>query len=202
MNASSQSAAAVLLLAAAGAAPAADKPAVYRCEVDGRVVYQQLACRSGQRVELPPANVADAPPPRPPAPPTPAAAPPVQTVPAQATVPTAALVPLQTERETCLAWLKPLLHDPASARVLDATRDGRVLKVRLQAADRRGRLQTRAAACEFINGRVDEGWSRIQLERLGWFAKRKIVLHAPPGKLDRDTRRLLRAQEESIEKDG
>jgi hypothetical protein len=199
MNVPSRSAAALLLLAAAGAAPASDK-AVYRCEVDGRVIYQQSACKSGQRVELPPANVADAPPPRPPAPAAPP--PPVQTAPAQATVPAAAVLPLQAERETCLAYLKPLLHDPASARVLDATRDGRVLKVQLQAADRRGRLQTRDAACEFINGRVDDGWSRIQLERLGWFAKRKIVLHAPPDKLDRDARRLLRAQEESIEKDG
>ncbi len=65
-------------------------PTVYRCEVGGRVVYQQSACRadeSGQRVGVSPTNQASAPP-RPAAAPTPPA--PVQTAPALATVPAAA----------------------------------------------------------------------------------------------------------------
>jgi len=184
------------------AAPAAAAgKTVYRCEEGGRVVYQQSACKPapGQRVELPPGNVADAPRPAPSAPQTaPAAAPAApQTVPAQAVIPAGAALPLQAERDACLAYLRPLLRDPASGRILEAERDGRVLKVKLQAADARGRPQIRDAACEFVNGRVDDGWSRIQLKRLGWFAPR-VVVPGPP----KEPRRPHRPFEDSIEKDA
>jgi hypothetical protein len=189
--------AAALLAAAMPLAAAAAGKAVYRCEEGGRVVYQQSACKpaQGERVELPPGNVADAPR-LPPAAPAARATP--QTVPAQATLPAAAAaLPWQAEREACLTYLRPLLRDPPSGRILEAERDGRVLKVKLQASDARGRPQIRDAACEFVNGRVDDGWSRIQLKRLGWFAPR-VVLPGPP----KDLRRPHRPFEDSIEKDA
>jgi len=112
--------------------------------------------------------------------------------PASAPLPPAA-APVSDE-QACLAYLKPLLRDPASGRVLTSRREGRVLLVQLQAADARGRVQTREAACEFVNGRVDDGWSRIQLKRLGWFAPRVLVQGTGV-----EARRAARALEESIE---
>lgn len=184
---------ALALLVLGAAAWAQTKP-VHRCEVGGRVTFQQTACSPGQRasevlVPGPETNVASAPARRA----ATAASAPASAAPAlQPTLPAAASVP--PEHEACLAYLKPLLHDPASGRILSSERDGRVWRVKLQAADGRGRLHTREAACEFINGRVDDGWSRIQLKRLGWFAPRILIQGSGP-----EARRAARALEESIE---
>ncbi len=171
---------------------AGQTPAVYRCEIDGRVVFQQAACPPGQSarvVPVPPANVVSAP--------TrmvasaPAGA---TSAPAAASAPVLAVAQPPLDDLACLTYLKPLLRDPASGRILTSTREGRVLRVQLQAGDARGRLHTREAACEFVHGRVDDGWSRIQLKRLGWFAPRVWVQASSP-----ESRRAARALEESIE---
>jgi hypothetical protein len=169
---------------------------VNRCEAQGRVVFQQAPCPPGQQasqvaIPSPQTNVA-APPPRAAAAASPAASAPQ---PAAPQAPQALLPPgPPPEQEACLTYLKPLLHDPASGRIVSSTRDGRVLQVKLQASDKRGKPQIRDAACEFINGRVDDSWSRIQLKRLGWFAPRVLVQGD-----SREARRAARVLEESIE---
>lgn len=190
-----------LAATALGAAGAdfAQTPLVHRCDVGDRVVFQQAACPPGQAgrvVPVAPGNVVSAPARAAASAAVAAAAsgPATATTsaPAPAPAPTAAQPP--SDDQACLAYLKPLLRDPSSARILTSTREGRVLRVQLQAGDARGRLHTRDAACEFVNGRVDDGWSRIQLERLGWFAPRAWVLGSSP-----ESRRAARALEESIE---
>lgn len=186
---------AALVLAAAAGPGLAQTTTVNRCEEGGRVVFQQAACPPGvpaSQVLVPPANVT----PAPARPAASAAAAQPASAPAPALPPRAApaMPEGSPEQAACLDYLKPLLRDPASGRILSAEKDGRVLRVKLQAADARARPQIRDAACEFVNGRVDDGWSRIQLKRLGWFAPRVLVLGT-----DRDSRRLARALEESIE---
>lgn len=176
-------------------AASAQTATVHRCEVGGRVVFQQAPCPAGQAgrvVAVPPANVVSAPASTPAgvAPPAGAGSTAGPTAPASATTGT----PPVTDEQACLAYLKPLLRDPASGRILTSVREGRVLRVQLQAADARGRPHTRDAACEFVSGRVDDGWSRIQLKRLGWFAPRQWVQGSSP-----ESRRAARALEESIE---
>jgi hypothetical protein len=172
--------------------PAAAQTSAHRCESGGRVTFQQAPCPPGQRaseIVVPPTNTVPAPAPRP------SAASAAASAPVAAAVPAAALLPtIPPEHAACLAYLKPLLLDPSSGRILSGTRDGRVLRVQLQAADARGRLHVREAACEFVNGSVDDGWSRIQLKRLGWFAPRILV----QGKSS-EARRAARWLEESIE---
>jgi hypothetical protein len=186
---------AALVCGSIGAA-SAQTPTVHRCEIGARVVFQQAPCPPGQAgrvVPVPPANVVSAPPSaavRAASAPSGAGSAPL----AVASAPAAAAPPPVSDDQACLAYLKPLLRDPASGRILTSTREGRVLRVQLQAADARGRLQTRDAACEFVNGRVDDGWSRIQLKRLGWFAPRVWVQGSSP-----ESRRAARALEESIE---
>ena len=167
---------------------------VNRCEADGRIVFQQAPCLAGQRasqVVVPPApaNVVSAPARR--AAPEPASTP-AETAPAASPLLAAPLPP--AEDAACLTYLKPLLRDPPSARILSSSREGRVWRVKLQAADAQGRLHTRDAACEFINGRVDDGWSRIQLKRLGWLAPPVLVQGT-----GREARRAARELESSIE---
>lgn len=165
---------------------------VHRCEVGGRVVFQQAPCPPGQAgrvVPVPPINVV-------PAPPRVAASASRASASAPAAspaTPASAPAPL-TDEQACLAFLRPLLRDPASGRIVSSRREGRVLFVQLQAADQRARPRLRDAACEFINGRVDDSWSRIQLKRLGWFAPRTWVQGSSP-----EARRAARALEESIE---
>lgn len=177
-----------------GSTSFAQAPSVHRCEIDGRVIFQQAACPPGQAgrvVPVPPANVVSAPARQ--AASAPAVAASAAAAPAViASAPAAP--PPPTDEQACLAYLKPLLRDPASGRILTSTRDGRVLRVQLQANDARARPHTRDAACEFVNGRVDDGWSRIQLKRLGWFAPRVWVQGSSP-----ESRRAARALEESIE---
>ncbi len=186
---------AVAALGSIGAA-SAQTASVHRCEIGGRVIFQQAPCPPGQTgrvVPVPPANVVSAPVSgldRAASAPIGAGSAPA----GSASAPAAAPPPPLSDDQACLAYLKPLLRDPASGRILTSARDGRVLRVQLQAADARGRLRTRDAACEFVSGRVDDGWSRIQLKRLGWFAPRVWVQGSSP-----ESRRAARALEESIE---
>jgi len=180
------------------AASAISPPAtasVHRCETGGRVTFQQAPCPAGQAgrvVTVAPANVVTSAVPPAAAASAALAAPAAPAQPAAGLLPPAA--PAVSDELACLAYLKPLLRDPASGRVLTSRREGRVLLVQLQAADARARVQTREAACEFVNGRVDDGWSRIQLKRLGWFAPRVLVQGTGV-----EARRAARALEESIE---
>lgn len=195
-----------LLGLGAAASAAAQNRQIFRCEVGGRVVFQQSPChpsQTGAPVAVPSAdtNVGVAVKPAASAAVAAAAQTPAQTAPGSLTLKPPA-TPDAAERAACLAYLRPLLRDPASARISDATRDGRVLRVKLEANDRRGRLRERDAACEFVGGKVDDGWSRVQLKRLGWFAPRMPVVGGPEQAKDRELRKIAREQDESIEKDG
>lgn len=151
---------AAALLAAGSAWPAAwaqtaATTTVNRCEAQGRVVFQQAPCPPGQQasqVAVPSreTNVTEAPPARSASAPAPQAS----SAPTGPTPPGPSQPP---EQEACLAYLKPLLHDPASGRILSAVRDGRVLQVKLHAADRRGRPQVRDAACGARARGIDRG---------------------------------------------
>jgi len=162
------------------AAQAASAATINRCTVNGRTVYQQTACANDQAasaVELP------APPPAPVTPrPAPRAAATAASAPAPALAGAAAIGPsnapgmLDGEAALCLDYLRPLLLDPASATVSAPSRDGRVLRLKVSARDGRGRLQQRDAACEIVSGRVDDGWTQIQLKRLGWLQARPVVV--------------------------
>ena len=165
--------AALGLLAAGGLAPAAPGTSVFKCTVDGRVTFQQSPCAQqpqAQPLVVPPVNSSDAP--RLPAAPTPPVAPP----PARESSPAAPVrSALELESEQCLEHLRPMLRDPRSAYVSEPVRRGRVLSLTLHAANPRGGIVTRPAACELFNGRVDAGWTRIHLERLGWFKPRPLL---------------------------
>lgn len=201
LRAAALAAAAWLALGAADSASAQNRQ-VYRCEVGGRVVFQQSPChpsQTGAPVAVPSADTNVGAAVKPAAASAPAPAP--QAAPGSLTLKPPA-TPDAAERAACLAYLRPLLRDPASARITTATRDGRVLRVKLEANDRRGRLRERDAACEFVGGQVDDGWSRVQLKRLGWFAPRVPVVGGPEQAKDRELRKIAREQDESIEKDG
>lgn len=200
---------ALLGVSAAGSAAAQNRQ-VFRCEVGGRVVFQQSPChpsQTGAPVAVPSADTNVGVAVKPAASAAVAAAAPTaaqtapQTAPGSLTLRPPA-TPDAADRAACLAYLRPLLRDPASGRITDATRDGRVLRVKLEANDRRGRLRERDAACEFVGGKVDDGWSRVQLKRLGWFAPRVPVVGGPEQAKDRELRKIAREQDESIEKDG
>lgn len=156
----------VTLLAVSAAAQT-----VHRCTVAGRIVYQQVPCAAGSAgvtVDVAPNIVAGE------RPPVAAAAAPVTPAGAQAL--SVAGGDLNAEVAVCLAYLRTLLRAPDSARASNPSKDARVLSLTLQAANSRGRTVQRAAACEIRDGKLDEGWTRTHLKRLGWFAPPLLVL--------------------------
>jgi hypothetical protein len=198
-----------LLCAGLHAAQTAQAATIYRCTVNGRTVYQQSACASAEQeaARLEPGAAPNA------VKATATASAPVATPAAAASVPTSNPSPgtapatvagslgptatpgqLDAEAARCLAYLKPLLRDPTSATVSAPQRDGRVLRLTVNANDGRGRMQQRDAACEFVNGRVDDSWTQIQLKRLGWLGSKPVVLGD-----SREARRLRAALESDIE---
>ncbi len=154
------------LLAASAAAQT-----VHRCNVAGRTVYQQVPCAAGSAgatVDVAPNIVAGQ------RPPTAASVAPVTPAGAQAL--SVAGGDLNAEVAVCLGYLRTLLRAPDSARASNPSKDARVLSLTLQAANSRGRTVQRAAACEMRDGKLDEGWTRTHLKRLGWFAPPLLVL--------------------------
>lgn len=161
---------AALLLAAAPAW------AINKCKgMDGKVSFQDAPCSGqGEKIEVKPASGTAV------RAPLPVASTPVQSTatppaasftPAPAAAPAAAPVrsALETSADTCLAWYKPFLRDPASAYYTEAKfEDRRVLRMDLHAKNGYGGVQVMKAVCEFENGRFNEGWTKLQAERIGW----------------------------------
>jgi hypothetical protein len=164
---------------------------LYRCTVKGKTTFQQQPCPASSGAEemrvvpsntgqpLPPLNPASAapPPPEPPAPQAPQAA----------TVKSA----LEQEADQCLDHIRSFLRDPRSAYASTPSREGRVLSLTVHATNLRGGVSARRAACEMFNGVVDAAWTKIHLERLGWFARRMLV--------SRDGRRVMAPDYDDIE---
>jgi hypothetical protein len=167
-------------LAIAACAQATEVPAgatvVYRCTVNGQWVFQQQPCAAkdgkGERMEVrtSPAKAASASASASAAStgakkPMPAAAEAVAP-PASAEAPAKSGLDLMAD--TCLAWYQPRLRDPRSAYHRDARYEKGVLTLLLYATDARGGYVPHRAACEFRGGSLDEGWTRIQAQRIGW----------------------------------
>lgn len=77
--------------------------------------------------------------------------------------------PLEVEAAQCLDWYRPLLADPRGAYYSSPSKDARVLSITIHVPGVRGGVDVRDAACEILNGRLDEGWTRIHAERRGWY---------------------------------
>lgn len=157
-------------------AQAAGATTVFKCKVDGRVVFQQTPCANAgdaPPLDVPPVNTVEAlrAPPAEPGPEATGGAAPALPVGPAALPPSA----LEAEAELCLEHLRPLLRDPRSAYVSEPGKRGRVLSLTLHASNPRGGIVTRPAACEIFNGRVDPRWTRTHLERLGWFQQRMVL---------------------------
>lgn len=152
---------------------------VFRCVIDGKVTFQHAACQSGaqaKEVDLPPGNTIAAPP-RP------------RSTPAASAAETSAVAPpakraqksaLEEEAEACLAHLRGFLRDPRSAYASAPSREGRVLSLTVHAANSRGGIGSRKAACELFNGSVDAAWTKIHLQRLGWFQPKTVIVDKRP----------------------
>lgn len=145
--------------------------AVNKCiDADGKVTYQAQGCSGkGEKINVQPTsglafpNTSTN---------TPAAVLPVpadmisaQTA-AQNSLPRKSL--LEQEADTCLAWYKPLLRDPAGAYHSQPSKESRVLTLTVHATNGYGGYTTKSAACEFFNGRLDADWTKIHADRRGW----------------------------------
>lgn len=75
---------------------------------------------------------------------------------------------LETEADTCLEYLEPQLKDPSSPYIRNISKEGTVLKMDLYAKNSYGAYHPYPVACEIKNSRLDVGWTKIHLERLGW----------------------------------
>ncbi len=168
--------AAMLLALGSPTEASAQSQRIFRCVIGGEVVFQQSACPAGtdaKVLDVKPGNVV-ATPQRPraaaaasaPAP-TPAAAAPVKSA-------------LDAQAEACLDHLRPFLRDPRSAYASGVSREGRVLSMTVHATNTRGGVGSRKAACEFFNGLVDAGWTKIHLQRLGWFQPKVVIVDKHP----------------------
>ncbi len=75
---------------------------------------------------------------------------------------------LEIEAEQCLAWYRPLLRDPAGAYYREPSKESRVLSITVHATNGFGGYVPKRAACEFVNGKLDDGWTKIQAKRANW----------------------------------
>lgn len=163
---------------------------LFRCTIKGQITFQQQPCPASsteEQVRVVPANPeqSSAPPPPPTALPAAPAEPPA---PAAASGKSA----LEQEADLCLDHIRQFLRDPRSAYASTPSREGRVLSITVYAANARGGMASKRAACEMFNGIVDASWTRIHLERLGWFGKRLVTMR-------RDGRRVLQQDWDDIE---
>jgi hypothetical protein len=164
---------AAALLALAGGDAQAQSQRVFRCVIQGKVVFQQSACpveSDGNVLDVKPGNVVAAPQ-------RPKAA--TSAAPAPAAAPLAKSA-LEVEADACLAHVRPFLRDPRSAYASGASREGRVLSITVHATNTRGGIGSRKAACEFFNGIVDASWTKIHLQRLGWFQPKVVIIDKHP----------------------
>ena len=75
---------------------------------------------------------------------------------------------LNAEANICLEYLKPRLSDPRAAYVGNISKDGTVLTMALYGKSVLGSGSPSTVSCEIKNSRLDEGWTKIHLERLKW----------------------------------
>jgi hypothetical protein len=176
-------------LLCAGSGPVfAQATTLFRCTIKGQTTFQQQPCpgnSSGEQVRVVPANTeqsqATAP-----APTSTAAPEPPPTV-----AGTLGKSALEQEADQCLDHIRSFLRDPRSAYAGSPSREGRVLSMTVYATNLRGGVSAKRAACEMFNGVVDAAWTKIHLERLGWFSRRVL--------LSRDGRRMLGPDYDDIE---
>jgi hypothetical protein len=149
--------------------------AINKCKnPDGKTVFQDAPCSGqGEKIEVRPASgyAVRAPASAASAPVSSAATPPLASPSPAPIAPPAVPVKsaLETSADTCLAWYKPFLRDPASAYYSGHKfEDSRVLRMDLHAKNGYGGVQIMKAVCEFENGRFNEGWTKLQAERIGW----------------------------------
>jgi len=171
-----------LVLAFASGLAHAQSQRVFRCVIQGQVVFQQTACPAhsdGKVLDVKPGNVVAAP--------QRARAASAPSSPKPTDSASVGKSALELESEACLDHLRPLLRDPRSAYVSDASREGRVLSMTVHATNTRGGVGSRKAACEFFNGSIDASWTKIHLQRLGWFQPKVVIVdkhsrreHRPP----------------------
>ena len=138
--------------------------AVNKCTgPDGKTVFQDAPCAGkGEKIEVRPASgfAVRAPAPvaseSPSAAATPPSAPPA-TAPVVATPAAPSKSALDTSADTCLAWYKPHLRDPASAYYSGHKfEDKRVLRMDIHAKNGFGGVQILKGVCEFENGKFSE----------------------------------------------
>lgn len=143
---------------------------------DGKTVFQDAPCAGkGEKIEVKPASGSAVAAPAPALPPmaiTPSAggvpvSAPLAAAPAAPSMP--AKTQLETQADTCLAWYRPLLRDPASAYYSEPKfEDKRVMRMTLHAKNGYGGVQVLQAVCEFENGKFSESWTKLQAKRIGW----------------------------------
>lgn len=154
------------------ALPVAVNAQTYRCEVNGRTLYQQTPCAANAskstalKVPVAPASPA-APTSRPStvAPPSTASA---AAAPSPAPPAPPAVSQLELDANNCLDWYRPMLRDPRGAYWREARRDQRVLSILVYATNGHGAYVSKAAACEVKDGRLDNDWTTIHARRGGW----------------------------------
>lgn len=141
---------------------------VYRCIVQGQVVYQQNSCESsgaqGREIHIAPSpeSSGHTPAPEPPRPASEAVTPPMASE-----QPAAQVQPrLDPKSERCLNWYLQRLGVPFSYVRTDSLEKG-VLTLTIAVPGRYGWF-SRKAACEFRGEVLDEGWTQEHAKRLGW----------------------------------
>jgi hypothetical protein len=144
---------------------------VFRCQdKDGKTVFQQARCEDkglkGSELTLRAGNMVAA---LPPAASTPSPPPGKQEPPPQPVVQSAPPTPRNPRADACLNWYRPLLRDPMGAYYTEVKLEERSVTMRLHATNGFGGYVSKQAACDFdVGGKLDDGWTKIQAERLGW----------------------------------
>lgn len=62
---------------------------------------------------------------------------------------------------------------PRDAYFSKPSKEGRVVKLRLHGTNVYGGVITKEASCEINNGKLDDDWTQIHADRLGWGKKQK-----------------------------
>lgn len=75
---------------------------------------------------------------------------------------------LDIDADACLAWYLPKLRDPNGAYYKNPRLDKRVLTITLYATNGYGGYVSKEAACEILDGRLDDSWTKTHARRGGW----------------------------------
>lgn len=145
---------------------------VYRCIVNGQVVYQQNSCESSGgkggelHIDSAPAATLETRPSR-------STGEPLQPAPqAEFVVPKHSppeSTPLERKVDRCLNWYGRLLRGGESKAAIrvDSFEKG-ILTITIFTSGLRGTTEQRTAACEFKGEALDDGWTQEHAKRLGW----------------------------------